>query len=242
MKLVINIDGGSRGNPGPAAAGVVIAEEDGLPIFEGGFHLGRATNNQAEYAALRLAIEKATELGGRELLIRSDSELLVKQINGEYRVRNPDLAEVFNAVIARLRKFERWKVMHVRRELNSRADELANLSLDCGCDVVETESPPPTAGPAKARHAPATHADTHAAPTVHAVCSKSPNADVCRAVCRARAKFDFSTRLPGELCVEAGLSMANAVARLRSGERGPIDVTCRKKGCGARFTLEPSAE
>lgn len=137
MRLVIHIDGGARGNPGPAGAGVSICDEDGTALFEGGFFLGRATNNIAEYTGLVKALDVAASIGGREVDIRSDSELLVRQINGEYRVRNETLKDYFDRAMKGLRAFAKWRVSHVRREANRRADELANLAMDAGHDVID---------------------------------------------------------------------------------------------------------
>ncbi len=137
MRLTIHIDGGARGNPGPAAAGVSICDEDGTALYEGGFFLGRATNNVAEYTGLLKAVEIARSIGGAEVNVFSDSELLVRQINGEYRVRNETLKDYFDQAMKGLRSFKKWKVSHVRREANRRADELANMAMDAGRDVVE---------------------------------------------------------------------------------------------------------
>lgn len=141
MKLTIHIDGGARGNPGTAGAGIVLRGEDGGAILEAGYYLGHQTNNVAEYTALVKALEAAKRAGASQLLIHSDSELLVKQINGEYRVRNPALKDLFDDAFSRLRGFEKWQVRHVRREQNSRADELANLAMDIRDDVVEIDEP-----------------------------------------------------------------------------------------------------
>jgi ribonuclease HI len=137
MRLTIHIDGGARGNPGPAAAGVSICDEDGTALFEGGFFLGRATNNVAEYTGLLKAVEIAKSIGGVEVDVHSDSELLVRQINGEYRVKNETLKDYFDQAMKGLRAFKKWRVSHVRREANRRADELANLAMDAGRDVIE---------------------------------------------------------------------------------------------------------
>lgn len=139
MKLTIHIDGGARGNPGIAGAGIVLRGDGDQPIVEAGYYLGHQTNNVAEYTALLKALEASKRAGATHLLIHSDSELLVKQINGEYRVRNPGLKDLFDDAFARLRGFEKWEVRHVRREQNARADELANLAMDAMDDVVEID-------------------------------------------------------------------------------------------------------
>jgi ribonuclease HI len=125
----IHIDGGARGNPGPAACASVIARPGAAPL-EVAARLGEATNNVAEYTALVRALERAADLGGRTLSIFSDSELLVKQITGEYRVKNADLRVLFDQAQALIRRFEKVTLQHVRREQNRRADALCNQALD----------------------------------------------------------------------------------------------------------------
>jgi len=125
----MNIDGGSRGNPGPAAYAVVIARP-GLPPVEEAESIGTATNNVAEYTALVRGLELAAELGVRRLDVRSDSELLVKQMRGEYRVKHPDLIDLYREAVALRGRFEGVTLTHVRRELNKRADFLCNEALD----------------------------------------------------------------------------------------------------------------
>lgn len=139
MKLIIHIDGGSRGNPGPAGAGVAIANEQGEAVLEVGYFLGRMTNNMAEYTALLRALDEAAACGATDILVYCDSELLVKQINGEYRVKNETLKNYFDTAMTGLRKIGKWKVTHVRREGNARADELANIAMDAGEDMVEID-------------------------------------------------------------------------------------------------------
>lgn len=150
MALIIHVDGGSRGNPGPAGAGVVIQAEDGTRILEAGYFLGQQTNNAAEYHALIRALEHARRCGDQPIAVRSDSELLIRQITGQYRVRNPKLAELFEQVQLLLLKVGCWRVEHVPREQNRRADELANLAMDRGQDVivyeVERDGRPPPDG------------------------------------------------------------------------------------------------
>lgn len=126
---IIHIDGASRGNPGPAAFAVVIAAP-GRPVEEFAATLGDTTNNVAEYTALVKALEKARESRLKSLHIHSDSELLVKQMNGEYRVKHPDLIPLYNKARQLLAAFENVQITHVRREQNKRADELCNIALD----------------------------------------------------------------------------------------------------------------
>jgi ribonuclease HI len=126
---VIHIDGAARGNPGPAAYAVVITRP-GEPPVEESDTLGTATNNVAEYSALVAGLERAAELGLRRLDVFSDSELLVKQMGGEYRVKHPDLLPLFEEAKRLRQGFERVTLTHVRRAQNARADQLCNEALD----------------------------------------------------------------------------------------------------------------
>jgi ribonuclease HI len=128
--MVVNVDGGSRGNPGPAAVGVVVRDGDGEILEEVGRRIGDATNNVAEYRALLLGIERARELGGTELELVGDSELIVRQVKGEYKVKDAGLRELHSEVMRSLTPFERWSIRHVRRESNAEADRLVNVTLD----------------------------------------------------------------------------------------------------------------
>jgi ribonuclease HI len=125
----IHTDGGSRGNPGPAAAAFII-ERPGAPDWEESFCLGQTTNNIAEYTGLLRALERAKQLGGQRLSIFSDSELLVKQMNGQYRVKNADLKELFDRAQTLKDTFDKVTIKHVYREENERADKLCNEALD----------------------------------------------------------------------------------------------------------------
>jgi ribonuclease HI len=125
----INIDGAARGNPGPAAYAFVIRSE-GQPLIEEAGYLGNATNNFAEYTALVKALERARELGGQRLIIESDSELLVKQMNGEYRVKNDQLRVLHEQARRLCQQFAQVTIRHVARSKNSHADRLCNEALD----------------------------------------------------------------------------------------------------------------
>ncbi|ELY97564.1 ribonuclease H [Natrialba chahannaoensis JCM 10990] len=125
----VYFDGGARGNPGPAGIGWVIVTSEGI-VAEGSKRIGRATNNQAEYEALIAALEAARDYDYDEIHVRGDSELIVKQVRGEYNTNNPELRERRVTVHELLRAFDEWTLEHVPREVNSRADELANEALD----------------------------------------------------------------------------------------------------------------
>ncbi|NKE36011.1 ribonuclease HI family protein [Natronococcus sp. JC468] len=125
----VYFDGASRGNPGPAAIGWVIVTGDGI-VAEGSERIGRTTNNRAEYEALITALEAATEYGYGEVHVRGDSELIVKQVRGEYDTNNPELRERRVAARELLSRFDEWTLEYVPREVNDRADGLANEALD----------------------------------------------------------------------------------------------------------------
>jgi ribonuclease HI len=129
-KLVVNVDGGARGNPGPAAIAAVVQGPGGEVLEERGERIGRATNNVAEYRALLLGIERAAAFGASELELVGDSELIVKQVRGEYKVKDAGMRELHAQVKAALRSFDSWSIRHVRREHNAEADRLVNEALD----------------------------------------------------------------------------------------------------------------
>lgn len=128
--LSIYTDGAARGNPGPAGAGWVIRSSAGKIVAEHCKYLGELTNNQAEYQALLLALEEALQLKGEKIAIYADSELMVRQIQGEYKVKNEGLRPLFQRLVLTLSKFQEYTVKHLRREENALADELANKAID----------------------------------------------------------------------------------------------------------------
>lgn len=129
--LVAHVDGGARGNPGPSGYGVVIEDEGGHEVARLNKFLGHRTNNYAEYSGLLAALEYASEHKmGVEVL--SDSELMVKQLNGEYKVRSPELKVLYDEARAMIRRLGWFRIGHVRRELNKEADRLANEAMDRG--------------------------------------------------------------------------------------------------------------
>ena len=129
-EFIIYTDGGSPGNPGPSASGFVVLDQDEKLVFEGGKYLGVTTNNQAEYQAVKFALEKAVELGGRRLSLRLDSQLVVNQLNGVYQIKNRDLWPIHTSIKDLLKKFEKVTITHVRREFNREADAMVNKILD----------------------------------------------------------------------------------------------------------------
>ena len=124
------VDGAARGNPGPAGCGAVIADENGAIVKELSRYLGHATNNVAEYEALLMGLEALLRMGRKSVVVQSDSELLVRQLNGQYRVKDEKLKVLFQRVAALLSQFSSYRIVHVRRELNKLADRLANQGID----------------------------------------------------------------------------------------------------------------
>ena len=137
MKAKLFTDGGSRGNPGPAAYGFVLEAEDGTVLDARGEAIGVATNNVAEYSALVAGLERAVEVGVDELEVVSDSELLVKQMRGEYRVKNQALQDLFLDASRLARKLQRVTYTAVRREHNELAERLGNEALDRAATQVD---------------------------------------------------------------------------------------------------------
>src|SRR5580704_4279440 len=128
--LVANVDGGARGNPGPAGYGVVIEDEMGRPVAELSEYLGHQTNNYAEYSGLLAALSYAIRHGFKALKVVSDSELMVKQINGDYKVSSPTLRELYEQAMKKIDQLDCFDLKHVLREKNKDADRLANLAMD----------------------------------------------------------------------------------------------------------------
>ena len=128
--MVVHVDGGARGNPGPAAVAAVVTTPDGELLDERGAYIGTATNNVAEYRAVLLGLELARGLGAREVDVVNDSELIARQIGGQYKVKHAGLRPLYQETVEALRGFDHWSVASVRREENERADELVNAALD----------------------------------------------------------------------------------------------------------------
>jgi len=140
--LTLQFDGGSRGNPGPAGIGIVVRAADGTPLITLGRFIGRATNNVAEYRALITAMEEAQKLGAKKIIIRGDSELIIKQMRGEYKVKHPDMRELYDEAQHLLHQFDEAKIEHNLRDKNELADTLCNLAMDRRADVTEIDESP----------------------------------------------------------------------------------------------------
>lgn len=269
MALTLHIDGGARGNPGPAGAGVVITNDAGESLHEAGYFLGRQTNNGAEYQALILGLRRALRLHDGAITIYSDSELLVKQVTGEYRVKNPQLAELMSEAQSLLLKFNEWTVRHVRREKNRDADRLANLAMDRARDAImldadgETkrdgganpngpgqvvvESGPAddddSGAPSKARKcAVRTEPPGHA---IRVVPATAPDSGVCPAAVLMRQEFLLGVALPAGMCLHAAHALLPTVLAMNNtdpkefAKLPTVTVRCMRPGCGAAFHLSP---
>jgi ribonuclease HI len=252
MKLLIHIDGGARGNPGPAGVGVVIESEDpAFVVHEAGYYLGVATNNVAEYQGLIRGLELAAQLKPREIVIHSDSQLMVKQITGEYRVKDAKLKALYERAQSLLLKFDLWRVGHVYREDNRRADELANMAMDQKRDVIVTDGKDfVAAGSTKSTAASIGSARTAApkrpvAPKPDdgprwSVAFASDPGSMCPARCVAGAAYRFGPGTPAGFCIFA----AQAVF-----EDGPIDWSRNHPGhdeakcirCGVELLIQKLA-
>lgn len=266
MELEAHIDGGARGNPGPAAAAVVLCR-GGQRLLEAAYFLGRQTNNHAEYTALIFALRLGIEFGAGAMHFRSDSELLVRQMTGEYRVRNPALAALYAEAQALLLRIGRWSIQHVRREQNRRADQLVNLALDRGADVIEFDARPGphrrpdlTAAPApQAPPAPANNPESPGAAVPIAtpfqpgidgrlvrVLVTAPSGDVCAARLSGGGELLVGDALPAGLCLHAAHALLPTLLALHGmsvadASNTPVmTLRCMRGGCGAVFQLSVS--
>lgn len=259
MTLIIHVDGGSRGNPGPAGAGVVISDESGRKLHEGAYFLQRQTNNEAEYHALIRALQRAARMGPAPLTIRSDSELLVRQLTGDYRVKSHRLAPLVRKVQLLLLRVPRWSIEHVPRELNRRADELANLAMDRGADVIvfdagggaaealaPSTSPPRHAAEEPAPQPPAEHEPAAEASRVRVVVKSAPSHGVCPAGGCGFSSMQIGDALPAGLCIYAAHALLPTLLAIRGTEAAEADaiptmtVRCMRNRCDAVFHVSPA--
>ncbi|MFQ6036952.1 MAG: phosphoribosylglycinamide formyltransferase [Sedimentisphaerales bacterium] len=137
-QIIVYTDGASRGNPGPAAAAFILSDPAGTRLQAKAFFIGRTTNNVAEYTAIIKALQTAKEIGAKELTVFSDSELLVRQINGKYKVKSEQIRPLFRQAVDLLGEFENWKVQHITRQKNKETDKLVNQALNLERDVEDT--------------------------------------------------------------------------------------------------------
>jgi len=132
VKVVVHVDGGARGNPGPAAAAAVVSTPEGEVLADAAERIGHATNNVAEYRGLLLGLERARALGATEVQVVNDSELVAHQVTGRYKVKHPDMKPLHARTMQALGAFERWSIRSVPRAQNAEADALVNQALDAG--------------------------------------------------------------------------------------------------------------
>lgn len=251
MKWIVHTDGGSRGNPGPAAAGVVIQDPGAQGVvYEAGHFLGTMTNNAAEYRGLILALETAAKMGADELDIRSDSQLMVRQILGEYKVKSVDLMPLFQQARRLLGGFKNWSIRHVYRESNDRADALANLAMDGRKDVIvrqpEGWGPAAGAGGSVSRREAKSMATGRGSPTASGQndlisqrgwwvveLETSPGAGCPAAGMTAGKSFEFGPGTPEGMCVYAAATVLGVCVNAMGGGQGlPERVVCTKCGAG----------
>jgi len=262
VELIIHVDGGARGNPGPAGAGVVIRDQEGNRIHEAGYFLGQQTNNVAEYEALIRALQRALRVQPQALTVYSDSELLVRQLTGEYQVRSPRLVDLHRQVQLLLIKVPRWMIRHVPRETNAQADRLANLAMDQQRDVIVYDAagtldsvgppvsaeataavPAPPAAPADAAEAEQGEGPPHGRPAVRVTVSTPPRAGSCPAGGFELSAFTICSRLPTGLCVHAAHAILPTVLAMMNTEPSEFNaiptmtVRCAHAGCNAVFQI-----
>lgn len=255
MELILHVDGGARGNPGPAGAGIRIANDTGNSLFEAAYFLGTQTNNVAEYTALIRAVETAATIPADAVTIHSDSELLVRQITGEYRVKSPRLAGLHEQVQRLLLKLPRWRLKHVRREENQRADELANLAMDERRDVIVTDE----IGAAHTRQVDddgaaaetdddesSTGSPPAGRPAVRVTVARPPVSGACPAGGLAEDSFTVEHTLPAGLCIHAAHAILPTVLAILNTEPHEfaavptLTVRCSHPECRAEFQLAPA--
>lgn len=257
MAWTVYTDGGSRGNPGPAGAGVVIADETGREVFAGGFFLGRKTNNQAEYEGLLKALELLQRAGAQTITIATDSELMACHLNGQYRVKAPGLRPLFEQAKRLLDGFGQWRIEHIPREQNFQADRLANQAMSAGRDIVQADRlslvPRFAAGAAPRQMAP-TKIPALGEPSrgpvvpggIEVFVVRGPAKGVCPAGTRSEQSFVFTETVPGGVCVDACSAVIEAVRAMRDACRSadggilPMSVRCGNEACGAVFEIRPA--
>ncbi|HPD31167.1 MAG TPA: TIGR04076 family protein [Phycisphaerae bacterium] len=266
MAWTAHIDGGSRGNPGPAGAGVSIDDEKGREVFGAGFFLGHTTNNQAEYAGLLRALKVLRAAGADDIRVLTDSELLAHQINGIYRVKSAELHPLYLEARKLLKGFDRWDVRYVPRAQNRFADRLANQAIDARKTVLVRDRLD------LARHAeldlPAVKAEglfdakplsdhqgdsrkgqvatsraRSAVSGIEVVVARAPRKGTCRAAMKQGDRFIFTEVTPSGMCVEACAAVMEAVLAVRDAAAAGVtcdeamSCRCPHPDCGAVFDI-----
>ena len=220
--FLLCVDGGSRGNPGPAAAGVVLSDSTGHVVHAAGHYLGRATNNVAEYRSAILGLKEAHRRQVGCLTVQSDSELMVRQLNGQYKVKSPLLRPLYAEAIGLLDKIGGVTVKHVPREENRAADRLVNRALDAKADVGSASGD----GAAAANWPP---------DTFTAICT-AEGCDECPGVVSVGGQWRFEGTVPPGLCIHAAAGILAAIHAARPGVKA-VSATCAKEGCPASFRI-----
>jgi uncharacterized repeat protein (TIGR04076 family) len=228
MKLEIYIDGGSRGNPGPAGAGVVIRNEQET-LLQAGYFLGKMTNNQAEYHALLRALTEAATHKPEAVAIYSDSELMVRQLTGQYKVKSAQLRPLYEEAEFKLLGVGDWQIRHVPREENVLADELANAAMDAKGDVVRTGQAKPLAPAKKKRRR----------RRLLVTIEEGPAPGGCPADMRQGDHFYVSEVMPAMFCTHLAQAVAAVATAMLDAEHDmpEVPVRCRRPGCKALATL-----
>lgn len=253
--FVLYTDGGSRGNPGPAAAGFVLQDSAGEIVSRAGLYLGRATNNVAEYRAVIAGLEEATRREAASLIIRSDSELLVRQLNGRYRVKSPDLKPLFEHARRLIGQISKVKIEHIYREANTLADGLVNRALDAKANIIpgakasaEGQAKPRPSGKSADQAEPSAPlsvpgpADSSAdvvadwPPESFSAECATDGFEGCPGVVSAGGVWPFNGTTPAGLCIHAASAILLAVQSSRPGTRSVL-ARCGKPGCKASFTI-----
>ncbi|MFH1747607.1 MAG: ribonuclease HI family protein [Planctomycetota bacterium] len=263
--LIIHVDGGARGNPGPAGAGVRIETEDGQLLYEGAYFLGQQTNNAAEYLAVIHALTRIQQWPIQPVRVYSDSELLVRQVIGEYQVKSPNLLRLYEQVQMFLLMIPNWSFQHVKREENQRADELANLAMDQQRNQVvfdaelvddpanmasaDNQNPTPAPPAGKAPATEQSREDEESLPAVdYAVritVGVPPEGEFCPAAEGFPLDFVVKTVLPNGLCVYAAHALLPTLLGMLNTKSQEfmsvptLTVRCGRPGCRAVFHLTP---
>lgn len=242
--LQLFVDGGSRGNPGPAGGGVVLADAQGEPLVERGYFFGRATNNVAEYSALLRGLDLAASFQPERLEIFADSELMVRQITGQYRVKNEGLIPLFEEAQVALLKFDNWQIRHVPRAKNERADRMANKAMTARADVEDDGDEAPPAKAPMPSPPPSATASAGEGLAVEATVTLGCDPRICPATMMVGEVFRFEETAPAGLCLYAASALVPAAlelfARVAVSGRAQVPtrtVTCPRPGCSARFEL-----
>lgn len=260
MPWIAFIDGGARGNPGPAGVGVHITDASGQVTVAAGLFLGHATNNQAEYRGLLAALDLLTRAGASDVEIRSDSELLVRQMQGKYKVKAPGLIELYQQARSMSRRFASFGIRHIPREQNNHADDLANKAMDRAGNVVVVDrlglakdivaadaSSLFETSNASSRRKPsdgaAGRSESAGESVVEMRVIRGPRQGVCAGRLKQGQTFRFGGTVPSGVCVQGCSAVLEAVLALQAisgeGVHGvqPMTVACPHPGCGAAFEL-----